>query len=741
MHWLQSLDVTLFHLVNPALSSAWLDVLMPFCSGNRYFAPVLVLACAGMAIWGGARGRLCVVFLLLAVALGDTLVCNTIKQLFSRPRPFLALSDVHVPAGIGRTPSGSMPSSHAANWFAGAMVAFIYYRRSVWFMVPLAALVSLSRIYNGVHYPSDVLVGAILGAGYAAGGVWTLDAIWQWAGQRWFPIWHTKLPSLMNPVPGIPPAADVEAMPADEQRLRDTQWIALGYALIGLHLVVKLIYLASGKIDLQQDEAYQWIWSKHLALSYYSKPPMIAYTQFLSTSLFGDNPFGIRFFSPVITAVISILTLRFMSRATNPRAAFWLCAALLTVPLFAIGATLLTIDPLSVMFWFLALIAGWRAVQADSEARISDWLWVGLWSGLGFLSKYTALFQWLCWAVFFLLWPRARPQLRKPGPYLALLINVVCTLPVLVWNHQHHWITVRHVAEDGGLDKAWMPTPVNIWHGLTRYTTDFFGLETVLLNPFLILPTVWAAVAIWRSKDRDQLSVYLFSMSAPVFITFFLLTFRSRVLPNWIAPGILPLFCLSAVYWDRRWREGHHAIKLWLATGMAICGSLVLVMHDTNLVTKIAGRPLPAKLDPLRRVKGWSDTAIVVESARQKLLGEGKPVFIIGGHYGITSEVTFYLPEAKSDVPDHPLAYFQTSRVPENQFCFWPGYQDRKGQNAIYVQELDFYPDPPMSLEDPPIPDSVVQEFDSVKDLGPVFVEYRGRPIRRIQLAECRGLR
>jgi len=79
--------------------------------------------------------------------------------------------------------------------------------------------------------------------------------------------------------------------------------------------------------------------------------------------------------------------------------------------------------------------------------------------------------------------------------------------------------------------------------------------------------------------------------------------------------------------------------------------------------------------------------------------------------------------------------------VPENQFCFWPGYQDRKGQNAIYVQELDFYPDPPMSLEDPPIPDSVVQEFDSVKDLGPVFVEYRGRPIRRIQLAECRGLR
>ena len=712
---------------------------MPFCSGNRYFAPALMLVCVSVAIWGGARGRLCVVMVLLAVALGDTLVCNTIKQLFGRQRPFLTLADVHIPDGIGRTPSGSMPSSHAANWFAGTMVAFIYYRRSVWFMAPIATLVGFSRIYNGVHYPSDVLVGAILGAGYAACGIWSLDALWQWAGRRWFPLWWRNLPSLLNPVPLA--RCETTTTPAEEQRIRDSQWIALGYTLIVLHLAVKLLYLASGRIDLQQDEAYQWIWSKHLALSYYSKPPMIAYTQFLSTSMFGDNAFGIRFFSPVITALISVLTLRFMAKAASPRAAFWLCAALLTVPLFAIGATLLTIDPLSVMFWLLALVAGWRILRADSEARTSDWMWVGVWMGLGFLSKYTALFQWLCWAVFFTLWPPARHHLRKPGPYLALLVNAACTLPVLIWNHQHHWITVRHVAEDGGFDRVWMPTPANLWFGLTRYTTDFLGLETALLNPFLILPTVWAAVAIWRSRDRDQLSVYLFSMSAPLFITFLLLTLRSRVLPNWIAPGILPLFCLSAVYWERQWQAGHRAIKLWLAAGITVCGVLVILMHDTNLITRIAGRPLPAKLDPLRRVKGWPDTALVVESARQKLLAEGKPVFIIGGHYGITSEVTFYLPEAKAGVPDHPLAYFQTSRVPENQFCFWPGYQDRNGENAIYVQELDFYPDPPQSLQVPPIPDSVLQEFDSVKDLGPTLVRYHGRPIRRIQLAECRGLR
>ena len=71
-------------------------------------------------------------------------------------------------------------------------------------------------------------------------------------------------------------------------------------------------YIGSGKIELSEDEAYQWLWSKHPALSYYSKPPLIAYTQFLGTHLWGDTEFGVRFFSPVIAAVLSLLVLRFL---------------------------------------------------------------------------------------------------------------------------------------------------------------------------------------------------------------------------------------------------------------------------------------------------------------------------------------------------------------------------------------------------------------------------------------------
>src|SRR5438552_1349502 len=160
----------------------------------------------------------------LVVCLGDPLVVNTVNHAIGRPRPFKVIDGTHVPPRIGKTDSFSMPSVHTANWFAATLVLVVYFRRSVSFMVPFAATVGFSRVYNGMHYPSDVLVGATLGAGYAAALVWSLDALWRWAGQRWFPICLRRLPSLLHPVLGAEPSA----APA-EQPVLDRPWLLLVY--------------------------------------------------------------------------------------------------------------------------------------------------------------------------------------------------------------------------------------------------------------------------------------------------------------------------------------------------------------------------------------------------------------------------------------------------------------------------------------------------------------------------------
>ena len=95
------------------------------------------------------------------------------------------------------------------------------------------------------------------------------------------------------------------------------RWLLPGYLLIAALLLFRLGYIASGTIELSNDEAYQWLWSKHLALSYFSKPPGIAFIQFAGTALWGDTQFGVRFFSPVIAAILSIVVLRFLARETR----------------------------------------------------------------------------------------------------------------------------------------------------------------------------------------------------------------------------------------------------------------------------------------------------------------------------------------------------------------------------------------------------------------------------------------
>ena len=787
MHWLQALDTGLFDFINQSLANPFFDWLMPILSGNAFFFPAVFLLGVGLLWKGNVRMRLCLLLLLLILPLGDGLVTNTIKHAVARPRPFVTLPEArlfgspgkgYIPPQInesgvemstGKGSRTSMPSSHAGNWFTATMILFIYYRRSLWFMLPMALAVSFSRVYNGVHYPSDVLVGAILGAGYAAAGAIALQAAWRWIGKKWFPVWHAQLPSLLNAECRMQ-NAETQNSPAPDPLARQSgaetaqlstlnsqssttssYWLRLGYIVIFVMLIVRWLYIASGTIDLEKDEAYQWLWSKHLALSYYSKPPGIALIQFVSTSLWGDTQFGVRFFPPLFAAILSVMVLRFFAREVSARAGFWLLLIVTATPLLGIGTILMTIDPPLVLCWTWALVAGWRAAQPDGQTR--HWLMVGLAMGLGFLCKYTGVCQIVCWAIFFALWPAARAHLRRPGPWLALLIFLVCTTPVIIWNAQHGWISAHHVAGNAGLDKRWQPT--------LRYFWEFLALEALLLNPVFFVAMLWAMLAFWK-QPRHKMSglwLYFFCMGAPLFLGYWLYSFHSRILPNWIAPAILPMFCLMVAYWDERRQAGSRLVKPFLAISLALGFFAVVILFQSNLIGKITGQLLPGEKDPLRRVRAWRQTTALVENARKNLEAEGKPVFIIADHYGMTGQFTFYLPEARAALATQPLVYCVDSDTPENQLYFWPEYNyrgGRPGQNAIFAGEIDPYPlergwlwkwlthqtvgygkvPPPF-----PTPPRMLQEFESVTDLGEFEIKIGDRVFRRLHLWACYNLR
>ncbi|MCD6594158.1 phosphatase PAP2 family protein, partial [bacterium] len=149
--------------INHKLACSFMDFIMPMFSAKAGWIPI-ILAILIISIWrGGKVGRITALGVIVVFALADPLAARVLKPLFGRIRPCYALgSAVRLLWSCGG--KLSFPSNHAANSAAIISVFGYFYRKSLWFGIPIALAVGLSRIYLGVHYPLDVFGGFVLGA-------------------------------------------------------------------------------------------------------------------------------------------------------------------------------------------------------------------------------------------------------------------------------------------------------------------------------------------------------------------------------------------------------------------------------------------------------------------------------------------------------------------------------------------------------------------------------------------------
>ncbi len=159
--FLYSIDLDLLYFFNHSLSSGVLDSFFLLITNvkNWYLAYVILL---GICFFkGGAKGKFAVAGVILLIVFCDQLSHNVLKEIFERLRPCNTLEDIITPAGCGGT--YSFPSNHAFNNFAAATFFFLLYKNLKWILYSAALLISISRVYLGLHYPSDIFAGALVG--------------------------------------------------------------------------------------------------------------------------------------------------------------------------------------------------------------------------------------------------------------------------------------------------------------------------------------------------------------------------------------------------------------------------------------------------------------------------------------------------------------------------------------------------------------------------------------------------
>lgn len=171
-----SLEVRVFRALNGGAANPVLDEVMPLVTDFRRNRYVLILVWALLVLFGRRKGRWAALMMIPLIAASDQLAASVIKPIVERMRPCEVLGGVHLwngaegwittPAEVARSykPSWSFPSNHATNITAGMLFLGLVYRRALPALLAVAALVSWSRIYVGVHWPLDVLAGMAIGA-------------------------------------------------------------------------------------------------------------------------------------------------------------------------------------------------------------------------------------------------------------------------------------------------------------------------------------------------------------------------------------------------------------------------------------------------------------------------------------------------------------------------------------------------------------------------------------------------
>jgi undecaprenyl-diphosphatase len=181
MEFFSNIDRMIFSLCNHSLRNSLFDAVLPFVTDlnqHWYGLSLAVILWLLLLLRGRTPGRLAALLLIPTIAFSDQLNSSLLKYLIVRPRPCHALVDVHLLVNCGS--GNSFPSSHAVNTFAAALVLAYFLPRWTWAFFSFAVIVAFSRVYVGVHYPSDVLAGSVIGLICGALVILIFRAVEQW---------------------------------------------------------------------------------------------------------------------------------------------------------------------------------------------------------------------------------------------------------------------------------------------------------------------------------------------------------------------------------------------------------------------------------------------------------------------------------------------------------------------------------------------------------------------------------
>lgn len=272
-----------------------------------------------------------------------------------------------------------------------------------------------------------------------------------------------------------------------------------------------------------EDEAYYWMFSKHLDFGYFDHPPMVAFIIKLGTLLFSDTTLGVRF----ITIVFSALTLKIIwhlipnTKKTQPYSELIFIGIVLSMPLFNLYSFITTPDTGLLFFSALFLLALNNILKKESFLNM---LFFGASAALLMYSKYHGGIVILLAVIFNV------KLLKSWFTYGAGFFALLLITPHIYWQYQNDFITFNfHLFQRAG-------------GGFRLENINYYVLGTLgVLNPALVLLFF---LNFKKQKGFLAENKFLIQMYLGFLVFFFVYAFRSKIEAHWVAFSIIPMSIL-----------------------------------------------------------------------------------------------------------------------------------------------------------------------------------------------------
>lgn len=295
--------------------------------------------------------------------------------------------------------------------------------------------------------------------------------------------------------------------------------------ILCLSLLAKLIFAIF--FPIVADEAYYWVWGQNIQLSYFDHPGFVAWLTYLSSKMsfwipaniemllpLGPQSFSVRLLFSLLSFLTFCVWLKIFNfeRNKNNTEMGWFSLFYHLNPLLGFGSVLITPDAPLLLFWGLAYYSFLKIIK---NQQLKDYVFLGIFLGLGFCSKYHIVLFPVC-AFISLAVSKKLQDLRFKGILLTFVFGLTFSLPVLIWNYQNDFVSFKFQLNHGFSGQGY-----SLW-----WTTTYILGQVALFNPFLFIQPYKALKKFRSLHAGQQLALYQW-------LFFFYSSFKAKVEANW----------------------------------------------------------------------------------------------------------------------------------------------------------------------------------------------------------------